>query len=49
MTVGIIQWTQEYVAQMQLWNVSKIAPWSVRMVGHGPPPAPATVQLGSLD
>ena len=31
MTVGIIQWTQDYVPQTLHWNV---APLSVRMEGH---------------
>ena len=34
MTVGIIQWTQDNVAQMLFWNVRNPVPWSVRMVGH---------------
>ena len=44
MTVGIIQWTRDYVPQTLQWNVSKeSAPSSVRMEGHGPPAVPVTV------
>ena len=46
MTVGIIQWTRDNVPQTLQWNV---APLSVRMEGHGPLTAPATVQMGSLE
>ena len=46
MTVGIIQWTRDYVPQMLHWNV---APLSVRMKGYGPLTAPVTVQMGSLE
>ena len=35
MTVGIIQWTPDYVPQTLQWNVNKeSAPSSVRMEGH---------------
>ena len=46
MTVGIIQCNRYYVPQTLHWNV---APSSVRMEGHGPLTAPATVQMGSLE
>ena len=50
MTVGIFQWTRDYVAQMLHWNVSKeSASSSVKMEGHGPPGAPASVQMDSLE
>ena len=50
MTVGIIQWTRDYVPQMLHWNVSKeSALSSVRMEGHGPPGAPVSVPMGSLE
>ena len=50
MTVGIFWWTQDYVARTLQWNVSQeSAPSSVRMEGHGPKGAPATVQMGSLE
>ena len=36
MSVGIIQWTRDYVPQTLHWNVASL---SVRMEGHGPPAA----------
>ena len=49
MTVGIIQWTRDYVPQTLHWNVNQeSAPSAARMEGHWPLTAPATVQMGSL-